>query len=219
MSDMAEPTTDAPQEAPAEQAAVPNDAVMARLDEMSQQLGALTQQPEPEWQGGISDMPYMDDQGFEPDFQQQPYPQQEYQPGQYAPDNGLVDQQQAQAQAMAQLQQYIATQVQQATQPIVIEQKVKELERQYPELADPQNAQKVFNEAVLYAKRMGNPEMARNPELIELVHLAQQARSNAAQETPADDGTNSVHLEGGGAAPTEPEMDAADRMLQAWGKL
>lgn len=75
-----------------------NDALMSRLDEMSKQIGSLTQpQDAPAWEGGISDLPYAEgdpSQGFQPDQGFDPYQQQDpngqgfdqYQPGQYAPD-------------------------------------------------------------------------------------------------------------------------------------
>lgn len=221
VADAAQPTNDAPPV---------NDALMARLDEMQQQLGKL-QAPtqEPQWQGGIADLPYdQPDQGFDPnqsfDPNQgfDPYGQQpdQYQPGQYAPDQ-YQDPQQAQAQAMQQLQGYIAEQVQQGVQqhvtPYIQQQRANELERQYPDLADPAKAGEIVAQTAQYAQKLGRPELARDPQLVELVYLAQQARSNAAQETPADGG-NEVHLESGGAAPQQEEVDPVTRMLQSWNK-
>lgn len=218
MSDIGEQAAPETTEAPQTETA-PNDALMARLDEMSQSISKLTAQPEPEFQGGLSDVYAEGDfsqdepQGFEQ------YGDPGYQPGQYAPDYG-VDPQQAQAQAMQQLQSYISEQVQQGIQqnltPHLQRQRANELERTYPDLQDPQKAAAVVKEAAQWAQRAGQPDMARNPELVELVYLAGQARSNASQETPADGGSG-VHLESGGAAPHQPEEDAGDRMLQAWG--
>lgn len=123
---------------------------------------------------------------------------------------------------MEQLQGYIAQQVQQGVQqhvtPYIQQQRANELERQYPDLADPKKAGEVVQATAQYAQKLGRPELARDPQLVELVYLAQQARSNASQETPAG-GEQGVHLESGGAAPQAEEMDPADRMLQAWGKL
>lgn len=222
--------TQAAPEAPAQAAEAPqvNDALMARLDEMSQQIGQLTQAApaEPQWQGGISDLPYAEgdqsqqfDPGFDP-YQQQFQGPDQYQPGQYAPDP-YQDPQQAQAQAMQQLQSFIAEQVQQGVQqhvtPYIQQQRANELERQYPDLADPQKAGEVVAQTAQYAQKLGRPELARDPQLVELVYLAQQARSQAAQETPAD-GDQGVHLESGGAAPQQEESDPVTRMLAAHNK-
>lgn len=209
----------APTEAAAE-APQGMDALMARMDELAGQMKELSQpaQAQQEWQGPISDLPFA-----EGDFAGQPQDQQyadpgDYQPGQYAPEYGL-DPQAQQQQAMQQLQEYITEQVQsgvqQALEPHILTQKANELERTYPELANPEKAGEVVREAARIAQRMGRPELARNPELVELAYLAQQARSRAAQqETPADSGD--VHLEGAGAAPQAQEMSAGDQMLAAW---
>lgn len=226
MSDMGEgQATEAPQqETAAEPPAQTNDALMSRLDEMAAQMSKLTAPSEPEWQGGISDLPYAEgdtsqDAPFDP-YQQVPGSEQ-YQPGQY--DTGYeADPAQAQQQAMQQLQSYISEQVQQGVQqhvtPYIQQQRANELERQYPALADPKTAGEVVQQTAAYAQKLGRPELARDPQLVELVYLAQQARNSASQETPAD-GDQGVHLESGGAAPQAEEMDAADRMLKAWGKL
>lgn len=226
MSDMTEPQIDAPvAETPQDTGG--NDALISRLDEMASQIGKLTQSaPEPQqFQGGISDQfqdpGFGQDQQFDPAFGQDFGQQDQYQPGQYAPEYG-VDPQQAQQQAMAQLQSYIQEQVQQGVQnsvtPYIQQQKANELERKYPDLATPEKAAEVVQATAQYAQRLGRPELARDPELVELVYLAQQARNSASQETPAD-GDHGVHLEAGGAAPQQEEMDPADRMLKAWGKL
>lgn len=223
-------TADAPQAAPdapqqtQEGGQGQQDVLMQRLDEMSQQMAQLaqTKPPEGEPQYGIEDLPYQDFSQFEgPDFgqpqDQYGYQDQgQYQPGQYAPDPAM-DAHAQQQQAMQQLDQYVQQRVQQAIEPVRIEQQVTELQNRYPDLQKPEVYTKVFNQAVQEAKRMGNPEMARQPRMIELVYLAQTGQERASQETPADGGQQGVHLEGGGAAPQEPEMDAADRMLQAWG--
>jgi hypothetical protein len=223
MSDMdgqTAPTTEAP-DAPQEQS-VP-DPVMARLDEMSQQISKMTAPPTPEPQGGLSESlangfpegdtapEYDYGQGFDDTG---------YQPGQYAPDYGMDPQAQQQA-AMAQLQSYISEQVQQGVQqqltPHLQRQRANELERTYPELQDPQTAASVVREAAQWAQRMGRPELARDPELVELAFLAGKARQSAAQETPAA-GEHGVHLESGGAAPQQSEEDAGDGILRAFGK-
>ncbi len=226
MSDMAEgaqtvPEAAAPSEPGGEQQAPQNDALMARLNEMSEQLGKLAPpeptQPQysglreafaegansPEPEPGYD--PYGDPGYQDPAFE--PYGQQPWQQDQYG-------QQMHPAQAAQQLQQYIAQAVQEATLPITQGIKADQLEQKYPAIKE--DPQKWIGLATQQAQRIGRPDLAREPEFIELVHLAEAARSSAAQETPADGG-NGVHLEGGGAAPQQPEEDAGDRMLKAWG--
>lgn len=221
-ADAQQTAAEAPQDT---QVAPQNDALMSRLDEMSQQIQSLAKPPEPQWQGGISDLPYAEGEPSR-GFEQQPefgaaYDPSQYQPGQYEPDYGM-DPQAQQAQAMQQLQSYISDQVQQGVQqaitPHIQRQKADELERRYPDLADPQKAGQVVQATAQWAQRMGRPDLARDPELVELVYLAEQARTRAAQETPAENGSSGVHLETGGAAPQgQEEESAGDRMLRAWG--
>lgn len=202
------------------------DALMSRMDELSQQVQSIAppaQADEPAWTGGIGDLPYQDfSQPQEQQFDQQgqqyqdPYGQQ-YQPGQYAPEYG-ADPQAQQQQVMQQLNEYVSNAVQQQITPFIQAQKANELERKYPALADNETAAKVVREADLWAKRAGLPaEHARNPELVELVYLAQQARDRASQQTAADGGQQDVHLEGSGAQPQGVEMDEGDQMLARFG--
>lgn len=193
------------------------DALMARLDEMSAQLGRLTAPPAST--GGLSEQVAGEPQAqqyepgaYEPDYGQA------YEPGQYDTTQG--DPYQEQQQAAAQLQAYIAEQVAQGVQnavtPWMHRQKAEALEQRYPDLQNPDNAARVVQATQQMAQRMGRPELARDPELVELVYLAERARSNAAQETPADGGQG-VALEAAGAAHQAEEEDAGDRMLRAWG--
>lgn len=209
---------DAPVEAPqaAEAQAQPDlGALMSRMDQIAESVQSLTpQQPNDSWQGPISDLPYAPEPDYgspEPAYD----PGQQYQPGQYEPDYGM-DPQQAQQQAYQQLQDYIGQQVTQGIEqhmtPFIRTQKANALEQKYPDLKDPVKAGEVVKATAQYAQRLGKPELARDPELVELVYLAQDARNRASQQTAAD-GEQDIHLEGSGAAPQAQEMDAATAML------
>lgn len=220
MSDMAEGVQTAP-EAPQETQAAEapqNDALMARLDEMAQQIGKLAP-PEKPVPNGLREAfaegaPAPEAEQFDPYGEQDPYQGQEFDPYQQQYQDPYAQQQMNPAQAAQQLQQYIQQAVQQATLPITQGIKADQLEQKYPAIKE--DPQKWLGVASDQARRIGRPDLAQEPEFIELVYLAELARNSAAQETPADGG-NGVHLEGGGAAPQQPEEDAGDRMLKAWG--
>lgn len=93
-------------------------------------------------------------------------------------------------------------------------EKLDALQAQYPEYQDPQKASELVDEVVTRAAAWGNPELAQNPEFVEQVLLARQARAMP-QETPAGQGPE-AHLEtGGGAGPVEPEANPWDAIKAA----
>jgi hypothetical protein len=88
------------------------------------------------------------------------------------------------------------------------------LEQTYPDLRDTAKAQQVLDASAEYAQRMGRPDLAFEPGLIELVYKAQRADERAASERPAGD--DGVQLEAAaGAAPGEPEDNRAERVVKA----
>lgn len=216
MSDeMQDVTPSAPEQAPSaspEASAPAADPLMARFDELQSQISALSnpQPAEPEYEHGLSDYAY-----------QQPQWQQDGEP---EPEQGYED---PDTQALAQLQSFIAQQVQQGVQqavmPMQIQQKAEQLEQKYPELQRPEVAGPLVRQAEQYAQRIGfstglSPAqvaaLGRSPELIETLFLAERARQKAAQETPAD-GSQGVQLEGSAAQADVPEMSLQDRVLRA----
>lgn len=222
MSDMGqEPQVS--QDQGAEAPSIDNAALLSRMDELAGEIKGLREAPAPQYAGlgdalnpqqqevdsaSVND-PYAEDFGYDDPYQPQaPYGQQ-------------VDPQQAQAQAMAELQNFISTQVQQGVQaqvqPWIHQQEVARLESQYPDLNKPEVVGPLVEEARRFAEQLGNPHLATSPAMIEKLYLAQQASARAAQETPAD-GDQEVHLEGGGAQqPQAQEDDLVSRVVNAGG--
>lgn len=227
MSDQAAPDT-APVETPSaapeaatgstETAAAPagNDALMARMDEIAQSLQALTPaQQEQADQGGLADLA---GQPFDP-FENT---------GIEADDGDQYTD--AQADPMAQLQSVIGPIVQQALAPHLAQQRsdrvvqqAQALQVKYPDLAKGEVAMPLVREAERHAQRIGHENnfttdqvaaIAHDPQLIETLYLAQRARSQAAQETPAD-GSSNVQLEGASAQVDAPQDDVFDQMVKA----
>lgn len=116
-------------------------------------------------------------------------------------------------------------QVQQAVAPLLqrvealtIEQAARDLEARYPDLRDPEVAKDVVGHAQEWAARMGMPDAARHPVMVEMAYLASRARQAAQSEVPAGDGN--VRLEGGGGAPQQQapsEEDIGRGIVSAFG--
>lgn len=89
------------------------------------------------------------------------------------------------------------------------------IEEKYPKLQDPKYREKVIDETVKFAAGIGQPDLARDPRVLERVFLAMEAQERAEGETPAGS-EQEVHLERPGAAtPTggTGEMDEGDRIV------
>ena len=208
MSDQADTTQDTQQTEAAgtEQAAPdPMAQLMARMDELTAGVQGLSQ-PAQQDERGLTDYAM---QQFEQDDE---FDGTEDQYGYDAPDDDAA----AEQQAYQQLQQVIADQVRQGVQdqinPFIVKQQAEQLEQKYPDLAKPENAARVMQQADQRARAMGMPELAGKPEFIEMLYLAERASQQAAQETPADGGTG-VHMEHGGAQPNQPQVDERDRIV------
>jgi hypothetical protein len=105
----------------------------------------------------------------------------------------------------------LTQQFQQMQQGMTAE-KLDALQAQYPDLQDPAKAAEVVDDVVTRAQAWGNPELANNPEFVEMVHLSRLGRAMP-QETPAGQGPE-AHLEsGGGGGPAEPEADPFDAII------
>lgn len=89
------------------------------------------------------------------------------------------------------------------------------LEQKYPELGDERVQSDMIERTVEFARAIGNPELAREPKLLEMVYLAEKARGRAGDEIPAGS-TQGVRLESGtGAPPAESgqQPDDGDRIV------
>jgi hypothetical protein len=161
---------------------------------------------------------------------QQPEPEPEpdafdasmFQPQDYGDDGQLS----AEAQSRA-LQELVDRRVQAAVSP-VLEQREDDrraaeadaLEEKYPELADEKVYQPVIQQALDFAGRLGNVELAREPALIEMLYLAGRAQASSAQEVPAGSQPGVPLERGGSAGPVDSSErdDAADRIVALAGK-
>lgn len=87
------------------------------------------------------------------------------------------------------------------------------LTARFPELAKPEIAQPVVDAARELAERAGNPELATNTKVLELIYKAQMADKYAAGEKPA--GAEGFDLErAGGAGPAKgDEPNIAERIV------
>jgi hypothetical protein len=190
-----------------------NDALLTHLQEMS---GKLDQLIPPAGQGPtfgqVTDPtfdPYEPFESYEAeDFGQQQEPQYEQQ------QQGM-----SQEQAMQWLQSEIDRGVQTAVSPFMAQQRARELESQYPDLARPEVVQAIAPVAQRLAASMGLGQDAwRNPDFLATVYQAQQAQQTASQQTAPEDQQPGEGLERGGAgAPgANDEPNVAERILAAY---
>jgi hypothetical protein len=155
----------------------------------------------------------------EPDdgFDAAPFSAEDYQ------DDGQLT---AEAQQRA-LQELVDRRVQAAVSP-VLEQREDDrraaeadaLEEKYPALGDEKVYQPVIQQALDFAGRLGNVELAREPALIEMLYLASLAKQSSAQEVPAGSQPGVPLERGGSAGPvdTSEREDAADAIVALAGR-
>lgn len=108
-------------------------------------------------------------------------------------------QSQSQAAVQQALSEALPQALEQALAPVhdrFLQQDADALEQRYPALADPETQSAVVQEAVRFAQQLGNPELARNPQVVEQAYLAWCARNGTAA-VPAS-GEGDAQLEGGG---------------------
>lgn len=83
------------------------------------------------------------------------------------------------------------------------------LEEQYPQLQDEAYQEQMLQETARFCQRIGRPELAREPAMLEQAMLAFEARQRAAAETPASPSPTSA-LERGTPAPPAAPASAPD---------
>jgi hypothetical protein len=90
------------------------------------------------------------------------------------------------------------------------------LEERYPDLADEAAQDRLLAAAQQRAAALGAPQLAAEPDFVETVYLAEQARQRAGDEVPAGS-ERGVTLERGGTAPpatpSGPVSDDGDRIV------
>lgn len=123
------------------------------------------------------------------------------------------------------LQQLIETQVQarldekwgplsEQVRSIQVGLDAEALTARYPELAKPEIAQPVVDAARELAEKAGNPELATNTKVLELIYKAQMADKYAAGEKPAGAEEGFDLERAGGAGPAKgDEPNIAERII------
>lgn len=121
------------------------------------------------------------------------------------------------------LQNLIQQQAQQISQQQMapIQQDLAELRRErsaealigeFPELNEPERAQRVIGLSREYAEMMGNPELAQSPDFWRVMHLADVAMTAAKEE---QENAPAAHLEGAGGAGAgqQPQVNPIDLIM------
>lgn len=121
------------------------------------------------------------------------------------------------------LQQLISQQVEQGVQQHLnpLQERLQTFERmdqareltaEFPELNDPEHAQRVIGMSREYAEMMNKPELADEPAMWRLMHLANAAMVAAKEE---EGNTSAAHVEGAGGAGAggQPQVDLGDLIV------
>jgi uncharacterized protein YdiU (UPF0061 family) len=156
--------------------------------------------------------------------------EQEAEPEQQLPELGFLesgdpefDQQLAQnlqnlisQQAEQQVQQHLSP-LQEQLQTMQREKAASDLVGEFPELNEPEHAQRIVSMTRQYAEMMGRPDLADEPQMWRLMHLA-----NAAMVAAKEEGEQSpaAHLEGAGGAGAgqQPQVDLGDMIVNGTGE-
>lgn len=109
---------------------------------------------------------------------------------------GLIDQSSDQRLQNA-LQEHIGP-LRSELQNLRMESEAERLTQEFPELGEPETAEKVVGTARQYAELMGQPELANNVAFWRLVYMAGRAAETANSEDAGM--TDAAHLEGAGGA-------------------
>lgn len=162
---------------------------------MTQQQQAEPQGEEPQAQD--LDLSFLDDPAMTPEQIAQSL-------------TGLIDSS-ADQRAQALLQQHITPLTQQVSE-MRLESQAERLVQEFPEMAEPETAEKVVGTARQYAEMMGRPDLANDPAFWRLTYLAGRAADQANAEQ--GDEPQAAHLEGaGGAGPGGQQPDLVQQIL------
>lgn len=121
---------------------------------------------------------------------------------------------QAEAQKIA--QQSLAPMQEQMQQMQRMDQ-ARELVGEFPELNDPEHAQRVIGMSREYAEMMNRPDLADEPQMWRLMHLANAAMVSAQEEKEQ---SPAAHLEGSGGpgAGQQSQVDLGDLIVNGQGE-
>ena len=92
------------------------------------------------------------------------------------------------------------------------------LAQRYPELSKQEVAEPVVQAARQLAEQMGQPELARSPQFIEVIYKAQMADKYAAGEVPVGDEQEFDLESAAGSGPQGVEANIAERIVKARGR-
>ena len=108
------------------------------------------------------------------------------------------------------------TPLQEQQQQMRFEMQARDLVSEYPQLAEPEVARAVAENAKrLVQENNAPPELANEPWFWRLAFQAGRGVELANQENAASGGPEAASLEGGGATPVPPGQDLVDRMFAA----
>jgi hypothetical protein len=195
------------------------DALLSHMEAMSSKLDQLIPQAQaPSFQ-------QLTDPSFDPfeGYDQEPEPEYDFQQQGYDPQQPQYEPQQQQGMDPNQALQWLQNEIQQGVQaqiaPMVAQQRAREIETQYPDLAKPETIQQIAPIAVNLAQSMGLPSDGwRNPDFLLMVYQAQQAQTISSQQiAPEDQQFDQQGFERGGAGvPDSGEPNLAERLLAAY---
>jgi hypothetical protein len=94
----------------------------------------------------------------------------------------------------------------------ITQQKLADLEDEFPRLGTNDGAQELMGAASLHAQQLRNPNLVRDPGFLRMVHLAQLGEQALADEKPAGADQQTAQLESGGGAPPEPQQNVFERL-------
>ena len=116
-----------------------------------------------------------------------------------------------QTQSQQQTQQAIAP-IQEQLQTMQRERAAEQLVGEFPELNEPEHAQRILAMSREYAEMMNRPELADEPQMWRLMHLANAAMVSQQEERET---SPAAHLEGAGGpgAGQQPQQDLGDLIV------
>lgn len=168
-------------------------------------------------------------QGFGQQFAQQQEPQGEEQQADDLPELGFLEtgDPQFDQELASNLDNLIKTQVERGVQQHLnpLQERLQTFERmdqarelvaEFPELNEQDHAQRVIGMSREYAEMMGEPQLADNPQMWRLMHLANAAMVAAKEE---GDQSPAAHIEGAGGAGAgqQPQVDLGDLIVNGGG--
>lgn len=205
MSDQQAAPEGTPAETGGEQTQDPGivDQLSSRFDQLEGGLGEIR-----DWIQG--QQPQEEQFGYEDAYQQQFQQQQQF--DQY----GQPVEQEPQQLDPQMVQQMIQQGINQGLAPIqqhLLGQQLNQLADKYPDMRNPEVLAKIDQRTGQIAQRLGNPNLATDPEIVEMAYMAHRAQELASQQTPAGQQQGEFSLETSAASPPQEPVDPADELF------